>query len=48
MKGDVFSNDLIGVCVAYMHANEASHVRLWPVAAVFRRSVVDCDRRLRL
>jgi len=48
MKGDVFSNDLIGVRIAYKHANEASHVRLRPVLAVFRRHVIDCARRLRL
>jgi len=41
MKGDVFSNDLIGACPVY---NEADQVQLRPIPAV----TVARDRRLRL
>jgi len=44
MKGDVFSNDLIGACPAYKRENEADQVQLRPIPEV----TVARDRRLRL
>ncbi len=44
MKGDVFSNDLIGASPVYKRENEADQVQLRPIPAV----TVARDRRLRL